>query len=203
MPAEDEMAWDAAEALKAAGLRPEFRVDVWSGVANGFPVGAHKHGLPLYVASTLDCSTDKARQVARPDLIIVDTKEGVVEVTVEFETDTNPKNLLANFFAPFLAVAYTSRKDGRTYRLDPNRTLHILLACLSPRGASQNAQAAVQKGRVVANWLNGVGDVLAVMPQRRNVARARAFAGDDWPAMNRLFLEEVRRSCSLLFSQQG
>ena len=64
MPSEDVMGPDTVSALQAAGLRPEFRIDVCSGVARHFPVGAHQHGLPLYVARTPDCSTAKAWQVA-------------------------------------------------------------------------------------------------------------------------------------------
>ena len=97
----------------------------------------------------------------------------MVELTVEFETDTNPKNLVGNFSWPFPGTERTSKQDRRVYRFDSKRTLHVLPACLNPRSPSQNALAAVQKGRAVAKLLNTVEEALGGAPELRDVARAK------------------------------
>jgi hypothetical protein len=199
MPTEATMARETHDLLRQMALRPHFRVDICSGVASHFPSGTCKHQLPLYSKQTKTCFTDKARQVARPDLIVVDTRAKTVELTVEFETDTNPKNLLGNYFCVFLAEEYKPKNDPTVYRLDITRTTHCLLACLCSRGATPNEQAAIEKGKMVVDWLEKTSAHLAGNAQVCNIRKAHALASDDWQAMKTAFGHQVKSACPHLF----
>lgn len=198
-PTEGMMARETHDLLKHIGLQPQFRIDVCSGVAQRFPSGTYTHQLPLYSKRTTTCVTDKARQVARPDLMVVDTTAKTVELIVEFETDTNPKNLLGNYFCVFLAEEYKPKNDPTVYRFDVARTTHFLLACVDSRRRTPNEQAAIEKGHMVAEWLQKAGVPLAGNAQVCSVRTACALAGDDWHEMKRAFEQQVRTACCHLF----
>lgn len=200
MPSEHQMAKDTHDLLVGLGLKqPPYRMDVCSGVCKLFPPGTYKHGLPLYAPIEEECGTDKARQLARPDFLVVDTARKLVELMVEFETDTNPKNLVGNFFSAFCTFEYKPKHEpGSVYNLDVHRTVHVLLACLDPRRPSPNDQAAVQKGVLVSRWLTNAGAQLAGNVQVCEINAALALAGDNWERMRTEFAEWVQARCSHL-----
>jgi hypothetical protein len=199
--AEKLMARDIHDLLKAMGLKPHFRADICSGIAGHFPAGTYDHNLPVYAKQIDSCSTQKARQIARPDLIVVDTVQKIVEATFEFELDTNPKNLVANYFYVFLAQEYKAKADPSLYKFDVTRTSHFLLACLNSRSATPNEQAALEKGVMVAKWLNKVGASLAGNADLCNIRIAHALAGDDWQAMKQAFARALKLTCPHLFDE--
>jgi hypothetical protein len=198
---EKTMALETNELLTVMGLKPHFRVDVCSGIAGCFPAGTYDHNLPLYAKQIQTCFTDKARQIARPDLIVVDTKNETVEVMFEFEIDTNPKNLVANYFSVFPAEEYKPKGDPTVYRLDVTRTAHFLLACLDPRGATPNEQAALEKGRVVAEWLDRASIPLVGNSDLCKIRSARAIAGDNWQSMKGILRQQLKSICPDLFGE--
>jgi hypothetical protein len=193
------MARETHQLLQDMGLKRHFRVDVCSGISHQFSPGTYQHGLPVYSKQLNTCFTDKARQVGRPDLIVVDTRAKTVELMVEFETNTNPKNLLGNFFCVFLGEEYKPKNEPIVYRFDVSRTTHYLLACVRSRSATPNEQAAVEKGRMVAEWLEKTSVLLAGTAAVSNISRAHALAGDDWQTMKLEFGRQVRSECPHLF----
>jgi hypothetical protein len=200
---EKTMARETHDLLAIMGLKPYYRADVCSGIAGHFPGGTYDHNLPLYSKQIQTCFTDKARQIARPDLIVVDTKNKTVEVIVEFEIDTNPKNLIGNYFCVLLADEYKPKGDPNVYRLDVTRTAHFLLACLDPRGATPNEQAAVEKGKVVAEWLDRASRHLVGNVDLCKILVARAFADDDWQSMKEVLRQQLTSICPHLFDENG
>jgi hypothetical protein len=200
MPSEDQMARDTHDLLIRLGLKqPRYRIDVCSGVCQLFPPGTYKHGLPLYSPIEEECRTDKARQLARADFLVVDTIDKIVDLVVEFETDTNPKNLVGNFFSAFMTSEYKPRNESVVYTLDVRRTGHVLLACLHSRGATPNEQTALQKGVLVSRWLTNVGACLTGNVSVCKINAALALAGDDWPRMQSEFGRWVQSQCPHLF----
>jgi hypothetical protein len=198
---EEMMALETHELFTVMGLKPEFRVDVCSGIGH-FPAGTYDHHLPLYAKQVSTCFTDKARQIACPDLIVVHKKDKIVEVTIEFEVDTNPKNLVGNYFYVFPAEEYKPKEDSAVYRFDVTRTTHFLLACLDPREATPNDQAAVEKGKIVADWLNMASIHLLSDVDLCNIRGAHAFAGDNWPSMKEILRRQLASTCPHLFENK-
>jgi len=124
--------------------------------------------------------------MACPDMLVIDTADMVVEFIIEFELDTNPKNLIGNAYAPMLATTYRDPRDKRVYRLDPSRTKVVLLACLArARVETGRDLAAVQKGYFVASWIEAVAQVMLRAVQPRTVQTVYALAHDDWELMLR------------------
>jgi hypothetical protein len=181
MLTENQMAKDVHDLLLRHGLKTSrYRIDVCSGINLLFPPGAHMHGLPFY-APIEDTEWVKHRDLGWCDLVVVDTADERVELMVEFETNTNPKDLAGNFFYPFMAFEYKSTSDNELYTLDVSRTVHALLACLEEkRGPSPNQQTPVQKGIQVARWLSAAGAMLAGNVLISEIKSAFALAGDDW-----------------------
>jgi hypothetical protein len=200
MPSEDQMARDTNDLLIRLGLKqPRYRIDICSGVCKLFPPGVYTHRLPLHSPIEEDCTTDSARSLVWCDFLVVDTVERTVELMVEFETNTNAKNLAGNFFAAFMTFEYKSKKENVVYSLDVRRTVHAVLACLEPRGASPDEQAAVQKGVLVSQWLTKVGTHLAGNVLVCEINAALALAGDDWSHMQTEFSQWVQAQCPQLF----
>jgi hypothetical protein len=193
------MARDTHDLLVAMGLKQKFRVDVCSGIASQFPANTYEHALPVYAKQIDACFTDKARQIARVDLAVVDTDEGTVDLTLEFETDTNPKNLIGNYFSVFMADEYKSKAGLGEYKFDVTRTAHILLACLNPRKDCPIQQAALEKGTMVAAWLESVSVILAEKADLGKIRTAHAIAGDDWGKMKRTLTSLLNSTCPDLF----
>jgi len=196
---EPTMAPDTHALLNYLGLKPRFRIDICSGIGRGVPGTAYKNMLPLYVKSRPSCKTNMARQVARPDFIVVDTQAKIVDLIIEFELDTNPKNLIGNYFSVFLAEVYKPKNEDVIYKLDSNRTAHFLLTCLDHRGASPFEQAAIEKGKVVAEWLENASNLLAGTERFSNIKKAHALAGDDWQQILARFTSLVQGTCPQLF----
>jgi hypothetical protein len=198
-PTEGMMALETYELLRDMGLKPHFRVDICSGISGQFSPGTYEHGLPVYSRQLKTCFTDKARQVGRPDLIVVDKIAKTVELMVEFETNTNPKNLLGNYFCVFLAEEYKPKNEPTVYKFNARRTTHFLLACVRSRSPTPNEQAALEKGRMVANWLEKTSVLLAGNAEISSISKAHASASDDWQAMKIAFGLQVRSACAHLF----
>ena len=92
--------------------------------------------------------------------MVLDKESGKVKLLLEYEQDTNPKNLIGNFLAPFMANSYRSNysKDKNDYyALDKGITCFLLIVCLQrPRGKSNRELAPIQKGEIVRKKLLGV-----------------------------------------------
>ena len=123
MPSEAEMVKDIYDLLIPIGFaRPRYRIYVDSKIADSFPPGTFEHGLPLYLDEIHGLPNDRSRQVAQPDLIVVDTDERMVELIAEFETDLNPKNLAANFLTVFMSAEFKPEEEFVRYTLDVRRS---------------------------------------------------------------------------------
>lgn len=200
MPSESDMAYETEQRLRRMGLRPQYQIYICSKNAGRFPPGMHRHGLPLYCKEAPGCMTDAARQVGRPDLLVVDTiTPHRVELIVEFEIDTNPKNIMGNYFSFFPAVEFKPEDSSTVHPLDVMRTVHFLLACLEPRNGTPKQQAAVEKGQMLADWLDHVSVLIAGNVHFCNIFKAHAIAGDVWADIVADFEHRVQRDCPHLF----
>jgi len=116
-----------------------------------------KHRLPLYVD---EGPTPTARTIAYVDALVLDRESRKVKLLIEYEQDTNPKNLIGNFLAPFMADCYISNYSNDKniiYALDKETTCILLIVCLQrTRGESNREQAPIQKGEIVRRQLLGV-----------------------------------------------
>jgi hypothetical protein len=140
----------------------------------------------LYCDVSKETPSDTSREMACPDMLVIDTADKVVEFIIEFELDTNPKNLIGNAFAPMLARTYRDPRDKRVYRLDPARTKVVLLACVERARADMGRDLApVQKGYHVASRIEEAAKVLLQGVQPRTVQTIYALAHDDWELMLR------------------
>ena len=104
-----------------------------------------------------------AREIADVNALVLDKESGKVKLLIEYEQDTNPKNLIGNFLAPFMADCYISNynHDKSRYTLDKKSTCIILIVCLKrSRGESNREQAPIQKGEIIRKKLLGVRDRL-------------------------------------------
>jgi hypothetical protein len=122
----------------------------------------------------------RARQFACPDMIIVHTVTSTVVVIIEFETDTGPKNLTGNFFAPFPTYEYRDPNSRQVFYMDRNLTTHVLIACVDRPGQTLRDQAAVQKGQLLAAWLEQAMQPLLADPTLGSLRAAIPLIGDDW-----------------------
>ncbi|MBV9658174.1 MAG: hypothetical protein JO295_08695 [Verrucomicrobia bacterium] len=196
---ESEMATDILTLLKELGIKNGHRIDICCGIGREIPGASYKNMLPLYLKSRPSCKTNQARQIARPDLIVIDTQLKVVDLIIEFEYDTNPKNLIGNYFSVFMAEEYKPRNEKATYNLDASRTTHFLLTCLNKRGIKPKEQAAIEKGKAVAEWLELASGLLTGMAQFSKIKKAHALAGDDWQQMKTYFAKLVKEACPQMF----
>lgn len=116
-----------------------------------------KHELQLYVDEAPSLT---AGEIADVDALVLDKKGGKVQLLLEYEQKTNPKDLIGNFLAPFMANSYRSnyRKDKNGYyALDKRITCFLLIVCLQrPRGKNNRDLAPIQKGDIVRKKLLGV-----------------------------------------------
>ena len=105
-----------------------------------------------------------AREIINVDAVVLDTNyPKTVEMILEYEYGTNPKDMIGNFLAPFSVdlheVKYKSDKE--VYKLDPNRTFVLLIICLQrKRGDSNREQAPLEKGKIMRSWLLKIKDIL-------------------------------------------
>lgn len=111
------------------------------------------HRLALYVD---EGQTLSSREIANVDALVLNKESAKVELLIEYEQNTNPKNLIGNFLAPFMADCYISKHshDKKKYALSKDTTCIILIVCLKrPRGKSNREQAPIQKGIVKDYWV--------------------------------------------------
>lgn len=124
------------------------------------PRSTDGHRLALYVD---EGPTLSSREIANVDALILNRDSAEVELLIEYEQNTNPKNLIGNFLAPFMADCYISKHshDRRRYPLSKDTTCIILIVCLErPRGESNREQAPIQKGMIIRERLLGVSERL-------------------------------------------
>lgn len=122
--------------------------------------GLERRELHLYVD---EGPTPTAREIADVDALVLDKEGRKVKLLIEYEQDTNPKNLIGNFLAPFMADCYVSNynHDKSRYTLDKETTSIILIVCLQrSRGESNREQASIQKGEIIRKKLLGMRDRL-------------------------------------------
>lgn len=105
-----------------------------------------------------------------------------------------------NFEPHVAAVEFKPQDSADVYPLDVARTVHFLLACLDPRGATLNEQAAVEKGKMLVEWLDSTSVLIAGNIHFCSIFKAHALAGDDWGAMLTDFEQRARRDCPNLFA---
>lgn len=137
--------------------------------------GFERHELHLYVD---EGPTPTAREIADVDALVLDKESRKVKLLIEYEQDTNPKNLIGNFLAPFMADCYISNysDDKNRYALDKETTCILLIVCLQrTRGESNREQAPIQKGEIVRKKLLGVGDKLI---ESSNILTGDIIIGD-------------------------
>jgi hypothetical protein len=72
---------------------------------------------------------------------------------------------------------------------------------LDPRGTTPNEQAALEKGVMVAEWLDKVGTHLARNADLCNIRTAHTLAGDNWQVMKQAFAQALKLTCSHLFDE--
>lgn len=198
MPSENMMAKDIHDLLtQQHGLNPErFRIYVCNQINHPIVVATgnaeSKRMLPLYVPKTKECPTDQSRQVGRCDMVVVDMKEKRVWLTVEFEGETEPKELVANYFYIFMASVFKP-EEGVVYKLKKDYSTHILIACLDrQRLDTPNEQAKVQQYRMLANAFQQMGSLLLNQYPGCSVKEAVVLSGDDWQAVKNKFSEFVK-----------
>lgn len=122
--------------------------------------GLERRELHLYVD---EGPTLTAREIADVDALVLDKVSGKVKLLIEYEQDTNPKNLIGNFLAPFMADYYIANYDSdkKRYALGKETTCILLIVCLKrPRGKNNREQAPIQKGKIIRERLLGVRDRL-------------------------------------------
>lgn len=115
-----------------------------------------KHELRLYANGI---SSLTACNISNVDAIIIDRITKGVELIIEYECDTNPKNLLGNLFAPILADYYVDYydKERGIYNLSNEYTHIIVISCLPiQREKGTRNQAPIEKGKILEdrNWKN-------------------------------------------------
>lgn len=105
-----------------------------------------------------------AREIINVDAVVLDTNyPKTVEMILEYEYGTNPKDMIGNFLAPFSVDLHEAKykSDKEVYKLDPNRTFVLLIICLQrKRGDSNREQAPLEKGKIMRSWLLKIKDIL-------------------------------------------
>ncbi len=114
-----------------------------------------KQELILYSKEGLNRTVN---QITDPDILVLnDEKPETVELILEIELTTRPKDIIGNFIAPFLTCKYISafsNDKNIIYYLDPKKTLMFHLVCYkNKRLNTPKQQAPLQKGKLVRNWL--------------------------------------------------
>ena len=115
--------------------------------------GIERHRLQLYVEED---SSKTAREIINADGLVINQRDLIVEAIIEYETNTNPKNMVGNFITPFLVDYYESNfsNDVNKYKLDPNRTIILLIIWFPKKHAhTPSGQAVIQKGKIVSDNL--------------------------------------------------
>ena len=185
---ETQMARDTVDRLHSIGLPESWKVKVDSRIAAAVLDRTNTHQLPLYSDLDAESSSALSRQMARVDLIVLDTEARSVEMLVEFELDTNPKNLIGNALWPMFCSNYRDRSDMQSYQLNPQRTDVYVLACLKrQRNTTPRDSAAVIKGRSLKEGIESLAKDLSTHNNDRKVRSIHVFAHDNWEYMLREF----------------
>ncbi len=115
--------------------------------------GLERHRLQLFVK---EGPSKTAREITNVDALVINKEKKIVELILEYEVDTNPKNIAGNFIAPFIADQYESNfsQDKNIYLLSPEHTVVLVIACLpEKRLLNAQGQAPLQKGTIVRKSL--------------------------------------------------
>jgi len=105
-----------------------------------------------------------AREMINVDAVVLDTNDPkTVEMILEYEYQTNPKDMIRNFLAPFAVDLYKANYDNdkEEYKLDRNRTLVLLIICFpEKKGESNRERVPLEKGEIMRSWLLKIKDIL-------------------------------------------
>ena len=120
--------------------------------------GLERHRLQLCVNN--NNFPKKVRDIDNPDALILNKKDKIVEVILEYEVNTNPKNIAGNFITPFLTDQYESNfTDDKNdiYVLSPKHSIILVIVWFpKKRDSTPRGQAPLNKGEIIAKSLMGI-----------------------------------------------
>lgn len=96
-----------------------------------------------------------AREIVNADAIVLNKETKTVEAILEYEVNTNPKNIAGNFLAPFIADQYESsfeEDSGEIYRFDSTKLL-VIVWLSDERDDTPRGRAPLEKGEIVTKSL--------------------------------------------------
>lgn len=123
--------------------------------------GIERHDIQLF---SIEGPNRTSRNLANPDALVLNTETKKIEMILEYELDTNPKNLTANFITPFITDRYESNfsdDSGIIYELDDDITFLYLIVCLKKqRSITPREQAPLEKGELVRKKLLNLKEII-------------------------------------------